>query len=136
MNTLRSRASAETLEAGVEAEAHSSEGSIAFSMAKTWHIPPRTALKPKPQRTEWPETNRLKTKELSPTPTIPNNITSTNSTMSITIPTSKTTTYTSNTKKSQLYRLRHHHITKINGLHHQHRNKRTSSINPIEGSFI
>jgi hypothetical protein len=62
--------------------------------------PPATALKPRPQRTEWPETNWLTTKELSPTPTIPNNTPSTNATMSITTPTCKTTTYTSNTKKS------------------------------------
>jgi hypothetical protein len=98
MNTPRSRAPTETLEA--EVEAHNSKGSIAFSMAKTRHIPPGTTLKPRTQRTEWPKTIQLTTKELSPTPTIPNNTTITNSTMSITIPTSKTTTYTSNTKKS------------------------------------
>jgi hypothetical protein len=84
-NTPRNRVVAETPEA--EAESHNNEGSIVFYMAKTQHIPPGSA-------------NRLTTKDLSPTPTIHKNITSTNSTMSITIPTTKTTTYTSNTKKS------------------------------------
>jgi hypothetical protein len=50
-NTLCSRATVETPEAEAEVEAYSSEGSIAFSMAKTRHIPPGTALKPKVQRT-------------------------------------------------------------------------------------
>jgi hypothetical protein len=124
---------AKTPEAEAEAESPNNEGSSVFSMAKTWHIPPGIALKPRPPRIEWPEINQLTTKELSPTPTIPNNITSTNSIMNITFPTSKTTTCTSNTKKSNLY-CHLHHITKIHH-HQQHPNKRTLPINPSEGSF-
>jgi hypothetical protein len=133
MSTPRNRATTATLEAEVEVESHNNECSTVFSMAKTGHIPPGIALKPRPPRIEWPEINWPTTKELTPIPTIPNNISSTNSTINITIPTSKTTTCTNNTKKSNLYR-HHHHITKIH--HHQHPNKRTSPINPSEGSFI
>jgi hypothetical protein len=70
MSTLRNRAKA-TIEAEVEAESHDSEGSTAFSMVKTQHIPLGIALKPRPPRIEWPEINRLTIKELAPIPTIP-----------------------------------------------------------------
>jgi hypothetical protein len=133
MSTARNRVVAATLEGEAKAECYNSEGSNVFSMVKTRHIPLGIALKPRPPKIGWPEINQLTTKELSPTPTIPSNITSTNCTMNITIPTSKTTC-TSNTKKSNPYR-RHHHITKIHH-HHQHPNKWTSPSNPSEGSFI
>jgi hypothetical protein len=134
-STTRNRTEAETPEVEAEAESRNSECSIVFSMAKTRHIPPGIALKPRPPKIGWLEINRRTTKELSPTPTISNNITSTNSTMNITIPTNKTKKCISNTKKSNLYH-HHHHITKIHHHHHQHPNKRTSPIHPFEGSFI
>jgi hypothetical protein len=87
-------------EAGAEVEAHNSEDSIFFFMAKTQHTQPGIVLKPRQQKIKLPETIRLTAKELSPAPTIPISITSTNSIMNISILTNKTTIYTNNTKKS------------------------------------
>jgi uncharacterized membrane protein len=104
--TLRSKAATLIqLEAEAEAEASSNEDSIIFSTTKTRHTQLGIAPKLRQQRIKWLETHWLTTKESSPTPTIPISTTNTNSTMNISILTSKTILYTRNngdlnTKKS------------------------------------